>query len=154
MRKALLAFVAVLLCAGPVCAQRDSLPLAQVPLQSRVRVDPEGGERVTGRLLRTDSGRVVVNTGAAAAAPFSVAALESMSVSRGRQRGLWTATGFFVGGAAGILYSRAQEQEPEDIGGVQGVADGIANTILGALIGGIAGFVLAPERWRAVALRQ
>jgi hypothetical protein len=53
-----------------------------------------------------------------------------------------------LGFVAGVVYSRATlDDDPADIGSVQNAAEGLANTILAMLVGGGAGYFIAPERW-------
>ena len=99
-------------------------------------VDPQG---VTVRLDRDESRHLLLSE------------LDRIDVSRGRNRWVWTAAGTLVGATAGVVVSRADGGgEGNPVGSLDEVASGIANTISGALIGGVVGFFVAPERWRTV----
>lgn len=76
--------------------------------------------------------------------------LGRIDVSRGRNRLAWTAAGMLVGAAAGVIASRVDNDEGDVAGGLVETAEGLGNTLAGALVGGVVGFILAPERWRTV----
>jgi hypothetical protein len=84
-----------------------------------------------------------------------LAELQRLEASRGRNRRLWAAGGALAGATAGVVYSRATlDDDPADIGSVQNTAEGLANTLTGALFGAVIGYFVAPERWRPVALPE
>jgi hypothetical protein len=137
-------------CAGPLSAQVDTLPAG-----ARLRISfptASAEARLVGRLERVTADSLTVRVADGGSRALPVNGIERVELSRGRSRALWTGAGVAAGAVAGILVTRAGNDEPEDIGGIGGVADGINNTLIGALAGGVLGFLLAPERWRQVHL--
>lgn len=152
MRRAATSLLLLLLLApAALAAQTDNSRLLRPDARVRVRLLPEPADWTVGRVATIGGDTLVLRDAAVAAIPLST--VERLEVSRGRARMKWTLLGMGAGMVAGIVYSRAvNEDDPADIGGVQGAADGVANTILGMLMGGGAGYILAPERWTPVAL--
>jgi hypothetical protein len=136
----------------PVAGQRSSAPDLQPEARVRVmRASPDDAW-LTGRLqqLTTDTLTLRVRDDVRA---LPLAEVQHLQASRGRKRTLWAAGGALTGAVAGVVYSRATlDDDPADIGGVQNSAEGVANTLTGALFGAVIGYFVAPERWRAVTL--
>ena len=141
--KKIIPLVAAMLCCAPALSAQGVEP------GMKVRVTGADGTRTTGRAVSLGGDRVGVQE-AGADSVMVLAPDHAVEVSRGRNRALWTGVGVLAGATAGVLITRAQESEPEDIGGLQRTADGLANTATGILVGGVLGFFLAPERWRRV----
>lgn len=84
----------------------------------------------------------------------SLAAVERVEVSRGRQRVLWglagAGGGFLLGGVLGGAAGSTAD-DPEGWATLGGVVLGATT---GLFIGAIAGTALAPERWRTVHLQS
>lgn len=144
--------VVLALLPAPVAAQRSNT--ADIQPEARVRImraSPDDAW-LTGRVqqLTTDTLTLRVR-GDVRALPL--AELQRVEASRGRRRTLWAAGGALAGATAGVVYSRATlDDDPADIGGVQNSAEGLANTLTGALFGAVIGYFVAPERWRSVPL--
>jgi hypothetical protein len=145
--------VLAVLCTAPLRAQGTESP--DVAPGERVRVSLlEEGPRLAGRLHSLGADSLLLQVGGEPAPRLlPLAAVQRLEVSRGRPRALWTLLGALGGATAGVLYTRATgESDPADIGGVQGTADGIANTLTGMLAGAALGWLIAPERWSTVPL--
>ena len=126
-------------------------PLLRADARVRVRLLPEPGDWTVGRVRALTADSLLLQD--AGVPSVALSDVERLEVSRGRARGKWLLIGTGVGMVGGIVYSRATlDDDPADIGGVQNTADGLANTILGMLMGGAAGYFLAPERWTHVPL--
>ena len=141
--------LALLLVAPAVLAAQTPAPLLQADARVRVRLLPEPGGWTVGRIRAVTPDSLLLREAAVTSVPLS--GVDRLEVSRGRARGRWVLLGTGVGMVAGIVYSRAT-LEDSPAGGVQNAADGLANTILGMLMGGAAGYFLAPERWTHVPL--
>ena len=132
-------------------AQQSAVPLEP---EARVRLlaAPPAETWLRGRVQSVTADTLTLRTsGSVQAVPL--AGVRQLEVSRGRNRLLWTLGGVAVGAVGGILYTRAtDEDDPADIGGASGTAEGVGNTVVGMLAGGLAGFFVAPERWRALRL--
>lgn len=75
--------------------------------------------------------------------------VDRIDLSRGKNRLGWTAMGMLAGATAGVLITRLDGSEG-DVTGLDGLAEGLANTFSGMLVGGIVGFFVAPERWHTL----
>lgn len=130
-------------------------PLPRLETDARVRIWAESSESVLKARVRDITPETLaVAAGANEARVFRAADLERIDMSRGRNRWVWTLGGMLVGATAGVLISRADNDEGDMIGGIDETAEGLANTVTGALVGGAVGFFVAPERWRTVWRRQ
>jgi hypothetical protein len=141
------------LCTAPLHAQ--GAESAAVAPGDRVRVSlMVESPRLTGQLHSLGPDSLFLQVGREPAPRLvTLSSMERLEVSRGRPRALWTLFGALGGATAGVLYTRATgESDPADIGGVQGTADGIANTLTGMLAGAALGWLIAPERWSSVPL--
>ena len=154
MRHPVLA-LAFLLASAPLAAQGEAAPRApEAGARVRVSLLAPPPERMVGRLRLLSPDTLVVGLGGGQAdLSLPLASVASLERSRGRPRLLWTVLGTVAGAGAGVLAHRAtREDDPADIGGLRGTADGLEKTLVGALAGGVLGFVLAPERWSRVPL--
>lgn len=151
-RVAAVFLILLLLAPAALTAQSGfSSPLLRPDARVRVRLLPEPAGWTVGRVQSVAADTLTLREAAVTAVPL--ATIDRLEVSRGRARMRWTLGGMGVGMIAGIIYSRATlDDDPADIGGVQNTADGVANTILAMLMGGVAGYFIAPERWTHVAL--
>jgi hypothetical protein len=152
MKRALLA--AVLLWCLPVAVGAQQAPAA-LQRDARIRVLPAlpADDWVVGRVDTYTPEAITLRTGGGSPIAVSMNGVRRLEVSRGRNRLAWTAGGAAAGAVAGIVLTRAtRTDDPADIGGVRGTADGIANTLVGMLAGAVLGYFVAPERWRAVSL--
>ena len=145
-----LALAAALVAAAPLAAQTDSARVQSLEPGSRVRVAVVGADGWSaGRLARVTADSLVLRPAEA----LPIRSIERLDVSAGRPRALWATGGAVAGVVVGILVTRADDPEGEDIGGLGTLANGIGNTIVGALTGAVIGYVVAPERWRPVLRR-
>lgn len=142
-------FLLLLVPAALAAQATPASPLLSADARVRVRLLPEPTGWTVGRVRLLTPDSLLLRDASVTSIPLS--SVERLEVSRGRARGRWVLIGTGVGMVAGIVYSRATlDDDPADIGGVQNAADGLANTILGMLMGGAAGYFLAPERWTHV----
>lgn len=153
MRFHTLAVLLLLLVPPAASGQATTAPALQLRPDARVRLElqPPAAERFTARFVALQGDTLMLREAASPVVPLST--VQRLEVSRGRTRGRWLLLGAGVGLVGGVVYSRATlDDDPADVGGVQNTADGVANTILGMLLGGGAGYLLAPERWSEVPL--
>lgn len=148
-----LAALAVGVLTTPLSAQRQSgHDLVRPGARVRVITAPPATEWTTGRIETATADRLVVMT-RAGSQEITLLDAQRLEIGRGRRRGLWTFGGVLAGALAGVVYTRATDSaDPSDIGGVQGTADGIGNTIVGMVAGGAIGYLIAPQRWVHVPL--
>jgi hypothetical protein len=143
--------IALLVTVVPAAAQ-SSAPLPPLDAATRVRVWSDGSDdALKGRVRAVTPLTLELSTGDTNPRVFQVSELERVDVSRGRNRWLWTGGGMLVGATAGVVLSRATNDDdsgPTD--SLAETAEGVANTITGILVGGVVGFFVAPERWRNV----
>lgn len=144
--------MAVALSVVPMYAAAQSGgPLPPIETQTRVRVWTEStGEALKARVQTITPETLEVTGGSASHRVFHVETLDRIDVSRGRNRWAWSAGGVLLGATAGVLISRADNDEGSTVGGLDETAEGLANTLSGALVGGVLGFFVAPERWLTV----
>jgi hypothetical protein len=130
-------------------------PLPRLETDARVRVWSESSEGVLkARVRNITPETLALSAGTNESRVFQAADLERIDLSRGRNRWVWTLGGMLVGATAGVIISRADNDDGDTIGGIDETAEGLANTVTGALVGGAIGFFVAPERWRTVWRRQ
>ncbi|HEY0809421.1 MAG TPA: hypothetical protein VGD49_04630 [Longimicrobiales bacterium] len=134
-----------------VAVAQDVATVPQIEAGARVRIWTETLETppLKARVQTAGSQNIAVTTNAGSPPRIlDVNAMQRIDVSRGRNRLVWSAAGMLLGATAGVLISRADGDEGDMIGGIDETAEGIGNTITGALVGGVVGFLVAPERWR------
>lgn len=147
MRFCLLTACGLLALTTGVDAQQAASAL-ELDIGARVRVwrTAPAESRLTGRVRAvTPETLEITSNDRESTQTIPVAALERIDVSRGRSRTLWLAGGVLLGAAAGIAIGRSSEDEPGDYG-IGATADA-ANTLAMMVVGGIAGYFIAPERW-------
>lgn len=144
--------IAIVLSVAPVhAAAQSGGPLPMIETQAKVRVWADSNaQSLKARVQSVSQESLEVSGAAAGPRVFHVSTLDRVDVSRGRNRWGWTAGGMLLGATAGVLITRAGNDQGDVAGGLNGVAEGLANTASGALVGGVVGFFMAPERWRTV----
>jgi hypothetical protein len=150
MRQYLLTVCALLaLATGATAQQPDSQPALDIGARVRVwRVTP-AESRLTGRVQAvTGDALELASKRDEPTQVLSLSALERIDVSRGKNRVLWMSGGALLGAATGIAIGRSAEDEPGDYG--VGASADAANALILMAVGGIAGYLIAPERWRTV----
>lgn len=150
MRHYLLTVCALLTLASGAAAQQPASP-PELDIGERVRVwrVTPAEPRLTGRVQAvTGDALELASRKNEPTQTLSISALERIDVSRGKSRVLWVAGGALLGAAAGIAIARSSEDEPGDYG--VGASADAANALALMAIGGLAGYLIAPERWRTV----
>ncbi len=149
MRSSLIAIV-LLMVPATGAAQRGS-PLQEITTGSRVRIWSDSTTPLMkARVLSPDpSGLTLQVMHGDMPQMLRLSDLDRIDLSRGKNRLGWTAMGVLAGAAAGVVITRLDDNEG-DVTGLDGLANGFANTISGMLVGGIVGFFVAPERWRTI----
>lgn len=144
---------AFLLLAAIVPSAHAQPDQRHLTLGARVRIVRAAGEEsFIGNVARVTSDSIAVGVGGAnVMVQLPLAHLASLEVSDGRDRAKWTANGTLygalgVGLITGVLF--AQEYP----GTLMGPVGALAGGFMGAIGGGVAGAMLAPEQWDRVAL--
>ncbi len=154
----LLAALACLPLPSVARAQADSaaavpgydLDVRLVPAGTRLRVTDAGGTQHLGRFwyLRSDTLWLVSGEDDRSAVPLT--GRERIEMTRGHRRELWSTVGMLTGAALGLLASQLNGSEDGPSGSARNTSEAVYAVAGGAVIGGLAGWFLAPQRWRPV----
>jgi len=155
---ALLGVLACLPLPSAARAQADSAavvpgPVIDVPLVpagTLLRVTDAGGTQRLGRFwyLRSDTLWIISGEDDRASVPLT--GRERVEMTRGHRRERWSTGGMLVGAALGLLASQLNGSEDGPSGSARNTSEAVYAAAGGGVIGGLAGWFLAPQRWRAV----
>jgi hypothetical protein len=145
-------FVMCLLAAPALAAAQSPAPVPDIEAGARVRIWSDStAAALKARVQTVDpQERTIRVIDGSTPQVLRLSELDRIDVSRGRNRWGWTAGGMLAGATAGVIISRLDGDEGDVAGGLEETAEGLANTFAGALVGGVVGFLVAPERWRTV----
>jgi hypothetical protein len=134
----------------PLCAyaQETTTAVPEVLTGTRVRAWPAQGEALRARVHSWNDSTLKLQ--GSPPRQVHLEQLQRLDVSRGKNRLLWATGGLLVGATAGVLIARSDGDEGDVAGALDETAEGLANMISGGLIGGVVGFLVAPERWRTI----
>lgn len=156
----LVGLLASVAAASPARAQTDSAAVVipgpdiderLVPPGTRVRVLDEGGaRRGMGRFwyLRSDTLWLITGENESAAVPLI--GRERIESTRGHRRELWSTIGTLSGMAIGVLASQLNGSEDGASGSARNTSEAVYAAAGGAVVGGLLGWFLAPQRWNPV----
>lgn len=119
---------------------------------TKVRILEEGEDPVTGHFWysRADTLYFTEMARGDSSAFVTLAPGRRLEASRGRRRDFWSLMGATVGAVLGGTAARfAVADDPED-DTAQHVGRTVQGAVAGIVVGGLTGWVIAPERWRAV----
>jgi hypothetical protein len=142
---------AALACiAAPASAQLEpDTTIARPGTRMRVANGDEGEWR-TGRFwfLRADT--LWLLNPENAADPVPLAGGERIEITRGRRREAWSGGFALLGGALGFAASKINGHEAGPSGTARNASEMVLAGLGGALVGGLAGWFVAPQRWHEV----
>lgn len=136
--------VSALVVPGPVV----DVPL--VPPGTRLRVTDAGGTQHLGRFwyLRSDTLWLVSGGDERAAVPLTGG--ERIEMTRGHRREAWSTGGMLAGAALGLLASQLNGSDDGPSGSARNTSEAVYAVAGGAVLGGLTGWFLAPQRWKRV----
>lgn len=111
----------------------------------RVRVTTLDGERLVGDILAT-RGALLLSMEGKVRRSVPLDSVRTLQISRGHDRTAGAQVGGAAAGLIGALLGMSAGAE-EDPGGYGGLLGGLGGLLTGALIGGVGGAAIAPERW-------
>jgi hypothetical protein len=153
----LLAALACLPLPSAARAQADSAavpgPIVDVPLVpqgTRLRVTDAGGTQHLGRFwyLRSDTLWLISETDGRSGVPLTGG--ERIETTRGHRREAWSTGGLLAGAALGLLASQLNGSDDGPSGSARNTSEAVYAVAAGAVIGGLTGWFLAPQRWKRV----
>lgn len=140
VRTAFATLLALTLCTSAARGQGASV--RPMPATGElVRVTPASGEPFTGRVAALGGDTLML---AGTPGIFVVASRERLEILR-RHRESWSAFGALAGLLAGVGVRIATSHSRSS---PHALADGVVSGAAGALVGGVIGFSVAPQRWQ------
>lgn len=144
---AALATCVLLAASAPIASAQYIRPSLSTGDRIRISAPAVLGKVTTGKFLSIEQDTLRMSPsarGAQLAVPFK--AIESLELSQGRKRALWSAlgatAGLFAGGIVGGHFGGQGDNT-----GVGALAGFISGAFLGLVTGAVGGALLAPERW-------
>ncbi len=121
-----------------------------VPAGTRLRVTDEDGTRRSGRFwyLRSDTLWLISGEDERSAVPLT--GRERIEMTRGHRRERWSTGGALAGVALGLLASQLNGSEEGPSGSARNTSEAVYAAAGGAMIGGLLGWFVAPQRWHPV----
>jgi len=148
--RTLILLSAALLAPALAHAQADTVPTLP-PAGARVRVTQPGGARMDARFwyLRSDTLHLLAPS-SDSATDLALDQSPRVELNLGRRRETWSFGGLVLGGLIGVAVAQLTGDEGSS---THEAGQAISSAAVGAVSGGLAGWFIAPARYRTLDLR-